>query len=309
MSPVRKPTNLAASVRARLSNLRRQRGDEFQLMLSDFAIERLLYRLGVSRHAENFVLKGATVFRLWSDVRHRATWDLDLHGSGSGEVDDVVAMVRELCSIPDEDGILFEDEPIKGKVIRAGNEFTGVRVELQARLTEARIPMQIDVGFGDPITPAPIWTAFPTILADHARPEILAYPRETVVAEKLDAMISLGVTNSRMKDFFDIQVLSSMFAFDGHTLAAAIRATFENRDAPVPDGVPLVLTPDFLGAPARQAQWRAFLRRGRLDGPPDVEKLAQDLKRFLDPILAAVAREGTFHASWSPGGPWLEEEN
>ncbi len=303
MNKGKQPTNVAASVRARLQNLSRQRGAEFQLVLSDFAIERLLYRLGVSRHADDFVLKGAMLFKLWTRDVHRATWDLDLLGRGANRIPEVVAVIRDLCSIAVEDGIVFDTVSISGEEIRAEEEYVGVRVRLNAHLAGARIPMQIDVGFGDAITPAALRQTYPTLL-DHPSPTILAYPREAVVAEKLEALISLGVTNSRMKDFYDLHVLASSFGFEGPVLARSVRATFERRGTPFPDAEPLVLTGEFRGAPARQTLWRALLRRARLAAPPDTAELADGLMRFLAPVLATAARGEPFVATWPPGGPW-----
>lgn len=306
MSAGRRPADLAASVRARLLNLSRERRMEFQRLLSEFAIERLLFRLGESPYADRFVLKGAMLFKLWSDDRRRATWDLDLHGRGSNDVGDVVTVMRELCSMRAEDGIAFDLDSIVGEEIRGADEYAGVRVRLVARLADARIPVQVDVGFGDPITPSAELETYPTLL-DHGAPIILVYPRETVVAEKLEAMISLGVTNSRMKDFYDVHTLASSFAFDGPTVATAIRATFERRGTPFPEAEPLVLTRAFLGTPERQTQWRAFLGRARLDGPRDAKELAGSLSRFLLPVLAAANRGETFSAWWPAGGPWQQE--
>ena len=303
MTPVRQPANVAASVRARLLDLSRLRKVEFQLLLSEFAIERLLYRLGVSAYTDLFVLKGAMLFKLWPGGLHRATWDLDLHGRGANTVADVVAVARELCGIEAHDGIVYDPASVAGEEIRALDEYAGVRVRLEARLAEARIPVQVDVGFGDAIPPAPVREHYPTLL-DHPPPHVLVYPREAVVAEKLEAMVSLGVTNSRMKDFYDIHVLASSFAFEGPTLAQAIRATFERRRTPFPEAEPLVLTRDFLAAPERQTQWRAFLRRGRLNAPPDAGELADALRRFLGPVLAAAASGEAFRPPWRPGGPW-----
>ena len=303
MSPKRPPTNVAASVRARLRDLARTTGVEFQLMLSDFAIERLLYRLGVSAYRDRFVLKGAILFKLWPEVLHRATWDLDLLGRGPNTIADVVAVVRGLCGIEVHDGIVYDASSVGGEEIRASDEYAGVRVRLEARLAEARIPVQVDVGFGDAVIPAPVREHYPTLL-DHLQPHILVYPREAVVAEKLEAMVSLGVTNSRMKDFYDVHVLASHFAFEGPTLAQAIRATFERRGTPFLEAGPLVLTRDFLAAPERQTQWRAFLRRGRLIAPPDAGDLADALQLFLGPILRAAANGEGFSPHWPPGGPW-----
>lgn len=272
----------AASVRARLARLAREENVELQLLLAEFAVERLLYRLGRSQHADRYVLKGAMLFRLWSPDRGRATWDLDLLGHGPDGVADVAAAVREICTVPADDGIELDPESVRAEEIRPEEKYGGVRVRLVARLAGARIPMQVDVGFGDAVTPAPERTAYPTLL-DHPAPEILVYPREAVVAEKLEAMVSLGVTNSRMKDFFDLHALAAGFAFDGRTLAEAVAATFARRGTPLPDGTPLALTPGFLADPARATQWRAFLRRGRLDAPPDAEDLASALRGFLVP--------------------------
>lgn len=270
------PADLPASIRARLTNVSRKEGVEFQRILSDFAIERFLYRLGISEHAERYILKGAMLFRVWSSDRHRATWDLDLLGRGANGIDDVVVVVREVCSIRVEDGIEFDLDSIEGEDIRAADEYAGVRVRFVAYLAGARIPMQVDVGFGDAVTPTPHREAYPVML-DFPAPHVLAYPRETVIAEKLDAMITLGVTNSRMKDFFDVHVLASSFDFDGAVLVDAIRKTFERRSTPIPDERPLALTQEFLGAPTRQTQWRAFLKRGRLEGPVETGELVEGL--------------------------------
>ncbi len=300
------PADIPASIRARLTNVSRKEGIEFQRVLSDFAIERFLYRLGISDYVEQYILKGAMLFRVWSSERHRATWDLDLLGRGANGIDDVVVVVREVCSIPVEDGIEFDLASIEGEDILASDEYTGVRIRFAAYLDGARIPMQVDVGFGDAVTPTPHREAYPALL-NFAAPHILTYPRETVVAEKLEAMITLGLTNSRMKDFFDVHVLASSFDFDAAVLTDAIRKTFERRGTPIPDERPLVLKPEFLGAPERQTQWRAFLRRGRLDGPMETAELVDGLWRFLGPVLGALRTDGAFGAKWPAGGPWSEE--
>jgi hypothetical protein len=243
------------------------------------------------------------LFKLWPEGRHRATWDLDLQGRGSSAVADVLEAIRSLCAIDGGDGIAFDPASTVGEEIRAGQEYDGVRVRLEAHLAEALIPVQVDVGFGDAITPAPTRTSYPTLL-DHPPPKVLVYPREAVVAEKLEAMVSLGVTNSRMKDFYDVYVLASRFAFEGSTLAEAIRATFGRRRTPFPDTEPLVLSEGFLAAPERQTQWRAFLRRGRLDAPPDANELAAALRRFLGPVLAVATGNEPPALHWPPGGPW-----
>lgn len=306
MSPRRPPKDLAASARARLRTLARERGVEFQLVLSEFAIERLLFRLGVSAHAELFILKGATLFKLWSPEDRRATWDLDLLGRGSSGVSDVVEAIRELCKIGAPDGITFDPETLVGEEIGVPDEYGGVRIRLEAHLAQARIPVQVDVGFGDVVIPPPTREQYPALL-DHPPPRILIYPRESVVAEKLEAMVSLGITNTRMKDLFDLHRLAADFPFDGNTLSRAIRATFARRGTPLPDGEPLLLTPGLLTAPERQIQWRAFLRRSRLDAPHDAGALADELRAFLLPVIEAAAAGSSLEAAWDPGGPWVPE--
>lgn len=295
--------NRAASVRARLLNLSRSRNVEFQLVLSEFAIERLLYRLGSSAHADRFVLKGAMLFKLWPAAIGRATWDLDLLGRGASSVAAVTAILRELCAMDGSDGIVFDPSSVVGEEIRSAEEYAGVRARLVARLAEARIPVQVDVGFGDAVTPAPIRNLYPTLLDDPA-PQVLVYSREAVVAEKAEAMITLGVTNSRMKDFYDIHFLASHFAFEGPVLASAVRTTFLRRETPIPEAAPLVLTREFLAARVRQVQWRAFLRRGRLVAPTDAGELADILQSFLVPVFRAAATAEPFVGNWRPGGPW-----
>jgi len=248
------------------------------------------------------------LLKLWSPGSVRATWDLDLLGRGENTVDAVAAVVRDLCEIEVSDGIVFDPASIVGEEIRADEEYAGVRIRLVARLAGARIPVQVDVGFGDAIVPPPRRETYPTLL-DHPAPRILAYPREAVVAEKLEAIITLGTANTRMKDFYDVHQLASAFPFDGGVLVRAVRATFERRGTPLPEAPPHALSTDFLGAPEQEAQWRAFVRRSRLQAPPDGTTLARALQPFLEPVLVAALRGEDFRATWTPGGPWrLPEE-
>lgn len=293
-----------ASLRARLENVARATGRELQLVLSDWAIERLLYRLGASTHASGFVLKGAMLLRLWTGEKGRATWDLDLLGHHRGTVTELEEVVRHICSVVVDDGIVFDPGTIRGEVIRAAQEEAGVRIRLEARLDRARIPMQVDVGFGDAVTPAESSIRYPTVL-DQPAPVVLAYPREAVIAEKAEAMVSLGQSNSRMKDFYDVRALAWTHSFGGEQLAGAIRATFDRRGTRIPTQVPVALTREFAEDPGRAPQWRAFLRRGRLQGPASVGELSGDLREFLMPPLEAAAGGQAFRSSWAAGGPWV----
>ena len=304
MSPREAVTDVAASVRARLLRLAQERGEDFQLVLSDFATERFLYRLGVSRHADRFVLKGAMLLRLWSADRHRATWDVDLLGRRAASAEGVEAAVREICAIACDDGLTFDPDSMVVEEIREAEDYPGVRVRLAWHLARARIPMQIDVAFDEVTVPAPELARYPTLLG-HPEPSILAYPRETVVAEKLEAIVSLGPTNSRMKDYYDLWLLASRFEFDAARLQQAIRATFEHRGTPLPDAEPAEITPAYLTEPGRQALWRSFWQRNRPSEPQEsVGTMAETLQRFLGPICEALARGRASTAKWPPGGPW-----
>lgn len=237
----RSPKNLSASVRQRLTNLARARGEAFQTLLTRYALERLLYRLSQSEDADRFLLKGALLFLLWSDTPHRATRDIDLLGSGSLAVEALAALFRSLCELDvAEDGLLYLAETVQAGAIREDNLYGGVRVTLTAVLENARIPVQVDIGFGDAITPEPVAIAFPTLL-DFPAPRLRAYQRETVIAEKLEALVTLEMGNSRLKDFYDLFVLGQEFSFEGARLGEAIRATFARRGTPLPEQMPVGL--------------------------------------------------------------------
>lgn len=299
------PRNLAASVHVRLLTLARERREELEYLLTRYALERLLYRVGISPHASQFVLKGAVLFAVWTDQPHRATRDLDLLGHGDPALPRLAAIFRDLCALPiDDDGLVFNPMSVQAAPIREDQEYEGVRVQLTARLGQARLPLQVDVGFGDAITPAPVEVAVPTLL-DLPTPRLRAYPRETVVAEKFQAMVLLGIANSRMKDFYDLWTLARRFDFDGPTLARALAATFDRRRTAVPAAAPLALTPAFSADTAKQAQWRAFVRRGRLvDDPPDLDDVVVTLAGFLMPPARALASGRSFAQHWPAGGPW-----
>lgn len=301
----RKPRDIAASVRQRLLNLSRDRKEDFQAVLTRYGIERLMYRLARSPHGDEFVLKGAMLFTLWTGERHRATWDLDLLGRGTIEVARLAKVFREVCEAPvDDDGLSFDARSVRGERIREDLEYEGVRIHLGTRLGAARISIQVDIGFGDAVTPRPRKVAFPTLL-DFPAPELKAYPREPVVAEKFQAMVYLGMGNSRMKDFYDVWALARGFDFDGATLCKSIKATFERRRTPLPAEVPLALSPSFAGDRIKQTQWKAFIRKGRLltEAPP-LPKVIDTLRGFLLPPTGALVEERSFTMKWIPGGQW-----
>ena len=300
-----KPKDIAASVRQRLLDIAHARNEDFQLVLIRYGIERLLYRLSRSEHRDAFVLKGAMLFELWTGHMHRSTLDVDLSGKGEESVARYVDVFKAVCSEPvEDDGLFFQADTIQGEEIREDQQYAGVRITLSAKLGVARIPIQIDIGFGDVITPRANKVEFPTILPFPAA-KIRAYPKETVVAEKFQAMVVLGIANSRMKDFFDIWVLAQQNEFNGAVLAQAIKATFTRRRTPLPERPPLALTPEFSTDALKQTQWRAFIRKGRLAlEPASLDAVVEAVAAFVWPPTEAMASAGAFNKNWSASGPW-----
>ena len=298
-------SNLPASVAARLLNRAKQTGDVYQTLLTSFCFERFLYRLGKSEMRERFVLKGAMLLRLWSDQPYRATRDLDLLRTGDGSFEAIRADLRTICAVPVEpDAVSFDADAVAIEAIRAEDEYAGTRATLPARCGKARLSLQIDMGLGDSVWPAPRSCAYPALL-DFPPPEVLAYPREAVVAEKLEALVVLGDRNSRIKDFFDLHHMASRFEFDRETLAEAVRRTFARRKTSIPAEPPIGLTRAYWENPSRPAQVRAFARRaGLVVGGDPAPDLARVLGAFLLPLLEDVRRDTRREGTWQPGGPW-----
>jgi hypothetical protein len=237
--------NTAASVRDRLLALARKRGEDFQLLLTQYGLERLLYRLGQSQYRDRFILKGAMLFILWGDQPHRPTRDVDFLGFGDSSEAGLQDIFRELCSIPvEDDGLSLMADSVQVEVIRDEAEYGGIRVRLFGDLAGARVPIQADIGFGDAVTPEAKEVEYPTLLGNPA-PHLRAYPRETVVAEKYQALVNLGMANSRMKDFYDLWVIARKFDFDGATLSESIRNTFSRRQTPLPEHTPFGFSAEF----------------------------------------------------------------
>ncbi len=299
------PKDLAASVRGRLTEFARKHNEDFQSVLTRYAIERFLYRLSASRYEDVFVLKVAILFQLWAAEPHRATKDVDLLGIGDSSLERLTEVMSAICTVVfTDDGLTFDPADITADRIKEDHEYEGVRVTCPVRLGNARLRLQIDVGFGDAVTPAPVRTTFPTIL-DFPAPVLKTYPRETVVAEKFQAVTVLGMQNSRMKDFFDLWILSRDFIFDGETLAKAIAATLRRRGTLPPTEPPLALTIEFSANPTKLTQWNAFVRKGKLCvEPAKLEAVIFVLEHFLMPPSRAIASGETFSATWKPGGPW-----
>jgi predicted nucleotidyltransferase component of viral defense system len=291
--------NLAASVLARLAQRRANTGEDFNVLLVRFVLERLLYRLSQSQHREQFVLKGAMLFALWEPTLHRVTRDLDLLGFGHPSVERLTEIFREFCRMKVEaDGVDFDPDSVACEDIRAQDEYAGIRVKFRATIGKALVPLQVDVGFGDALPVPPEEVSFPVLLG-MGIPKVRAYSRETVVAEKLEALVELGMLNSRLKDYFDLHYLAQTFSFEGALLARAIAGTFERRGTPFPRELPVGLTPGFATDPAKNRSWSAFWRKtGLKNQPPPLESVVQDLVEFIGPPLGAAAQRQEFHALW-----------
>jgi len=294
--------DLAASVRQRLLNRAHAEKRPFQELLQYYAMERFLYRLAQSRHADKFILKGALLLTAWQAPLSRSTMDIDLLGKTSNKLEHIASIVSELCAMETEaDGMKFEATSVKAARIKEDADYEGVRVQFKATLAGARIPMQIDIGFGDVIRPGASRIEYPTLL-EFPAPILQAYPKETVVAEKLEALTALAGLNSRMKDFFDLWAISRLYPFEGAVLLDAIKATFEHRSTAI-DPRPEGLTDEF--AQEKSAQWAAFLKRARLSSPPaSFLDTIGAVRGFVLPPLSAAAADAPFPKNWRPGGPW-----
>lgn len=297
--------DIAASVRARLTNLARQRGEDLQFVLTRYATERLLYRLSRSPHADSFILKGAMLFAAWTDEPHRPTRDVDLLGFGDNSAERIHSVFEDLCAMAVDvpDGLRFDAASI-ALTESDHQEYPGQCVKLRCYLGNADIPLSIDIGFGDAVVPPAREIDYPVLL-DMPAPRVRSYPPEAVVAEKVQAMVALGMANSRMKDLFDVWEMARLFCFDGRVLAESLAATFSRRATPIPVEPPVVFTPTYSEDQAKQTQWRAFVRRsGLADRNAGLESVIQQLTSFVWPVLRSLADGGSFEAVWQPGGPW-----
>jgi hypothetical protein len=271
-------------------------------------MERLLYRLSRSPYADNFVLKGALLFKLWTGDFYRQTRDIDVLAFKAETIDSLTAVFQQISQISfADDGLIYLSDTVNVNEIREEQQYGGLRLTLTAMLGSAKIKLQVDCGFGDVITPDPIVTDFPTLL-DFPAPRLSTYPKETVVAEKFEAITRLGLANSRMKDFYDIWVLASDFPFSGQTIASAILNTFNRRKTPLPTGIPEAFQPSFIQNPLKQTQWQAFVRKSRfVKVEKDFGKTIELVSLFLLPPIESILKTKSFKRNWSAGGPWLDK--
>ncbi|HAT1883539.1 TPA: nucleotidyl transferase AbiEii/AbiGii toxin family protein [Legionella pneumophila] len=266
--------NIGESVRSRLKNIAIKEGSDLNAVLTRYGLERLLYRIGESEYSNQFLLKGALLFNLWYDMPHRPTKDIDLLGFGDNDLASIKQTFSKICSISVDDGISFLSESVTVDSIKKDGDYTGARVELFGELAKAKIKIQIDIGYGDAVTPGPIDAHYPVLLSDLPAPKIRTYPIYTVIAEKLHAIAFLGMANSRLKDYLDLYVLLSKEQLNNQVLAKAIQATFTRRGMTVPEALPIGLTDEFANDPTRESMWIAFLRKNELEQKPLSEVIA-----------------------------------
>jgi hypothetical protein len=300
--------NVGASVRARLLRMAQEKHDSFEGLLVRYVHERLLYRLGRSEQSTRFALKGALLFPLWEQDIPRATRDLDLLWHRSSSPEELAAVFRALCLMDEPDGVAFDANSVAAQPIREHQDYVGVRIVLRADVDHARVRVQVDVGFGDAVDPPPERVTYPSLL-DAPPPVVMAYPREVVIAEKFQAMVNLGMDNSRMKDYFDIDLLGRRHTFHGLGLARALAATFRRRHTSLPASLPPALSDGFAEDPRKRAQWSAFVRRLRLDADEVTSSLPEvvmRIRRFLLPVVEALVAGQVWNRDWPAGGPWMK---
>jgi hypothetical protein len=293
--------NTAQSVRDRLLMISRETRQDYQRVMMRYVAERLLARLAETRYRELFVLKGAMLYVVWDPRPPRTTKDLDLLGFGTPDPQRMRIIFQEICkTATEDDGLSFEESTVEAIPIREDAIYDGVRVTMRVRVGRMPMKLQVDVGFGDKVVPAPEVQTFPPLLHENG-PQIRMYRPETSIAEKLHAIVALGIANSRMKDYYDIWFLSNRFPFDLEILAAAIRETFTNRQTPIPDGIPIGLSDDFAAGRTKQLQWTAFVRKAQLamDAPP-FSRVVEAIRQFLLPALQAAGGSMT----WTPARGW-----
>jgi hypothetical protein len=295
---------LVQSIQARIVNRAKGLGVEPTLLFSRFGLERFLYRLSKSRHAERFVLKGALLMLVWAGETVRATRDADLLGSGQLGPAELAGIFREILATPSDpdDGVVFLAETVTVSAIREADQYGGQRVTFAGRLGTVKLSLQVDVGAGDAVYPPPEWLNYPSLL-DLPKPILRAYHPETSIAEKLHAMVELGEANSRMKDYFDIAELARIRDFDGEILSRAIVETFARRQTGIP-AAPPGLSRTCGRSPGKQRQWKAFVSKVRLEADSDFEWWVLRVAAFAGPVLVALARGDSFRGNWPPGGPW-----
>jgi hypothetical protein len=297
--------NLEASVRGRLQNKAKETNRPFSEVLQYYGMERFLYRFSQSEYSGIFVLKGALMFTVWDVKERRTTVDIDFLANYDNKIDEIEQVVKDICKVKvASDGLIFDLGSVKGRKIKEDADYEGVRVKFVGSLERSKIPMQIDFGFGDVIHPSARKIKFPVIL-DLPGPELYGYTPESVVAEKFEAMIKLGIVNSRMKDFYDIWIMTRQFNFEGKALIQAIRKTFKKRKTDLPISAPLFLPQMYDKGSQNNLRWKAFLKAEQIrNTPPELSDVAKAIEIFLIKPIEAIHEDKDFSGEWKVPGPW-----
>lgn len=291
--------DVAASIRGRLLNLAKEQGEDFNFILTQYAIQRVLYRLSISEFRDRFLLKGAWLFSVWSKEFHRPTRDADFLGFGDNDVEHLLATFKQICNLFVEDGLVFDTDSFRAVEIKEDAIYQGVRITGYAGLANARIAIQLDIAFGDVVTPAAEQALIPVYL-DLPAPDLMVYPVYSVIAEKFQAMVALGIANSRMKDFYDIWRIAQLMELDGTILSQAIMATFKQREMALVDQLPFVLGDEFRLDAGKQKQWKAFILKYHLVDDIDFSTLVEQLTVLLAPVYRAAANQTSWKKQWHP---------
>lgn len=302
----KKVEDLEASIRGQLQNKAKEADRPFSELLQYYGMERFLYRFSRSKYADKFILKGALMFTVWQMPERRTTLDVDFSARFDNQIAGIEKVIKDVCTVPVvSDGLMFDPETVKGQKIKEDADYEGVRVKFRGFLGRSRIPMQVDLGFGDIIYPRPKFIDYPVIL-DFPRPHLKGYPAESVVSEKFEAMVKLGLLNSRMKDFYDIWLMMRQFNFDGLRLVEALKRTFKHRKTSLPQRKPLFAEEIYDEKSDRQTLWKAFLKKGDIkDAPERLRTTAGEIERFLAKPLDSIDKRQKFSAEWKASGSWI----
>jgi hypothetical protein len=293
------------SIRDRLSNEADKRNVSYEFLAVRYGLERFLNRLSRSNYEDEFVLKGASLFLPWEGDFHRATRDIDFAGKDFSKVEEIEEVVEEICEIEPEkeDGILFETDSIEGTKIREGQSYEGIRIKFDAKLGSHELRLQLDVGFGDAIEPPPERIEYPTLL-DFSAPELTSYRRETVISEKFQFIVEMGIGNSRLKDYYDIWYLSENFTFEGKNLQRAIKKTFDRRETEIPTDLPVGLSTEFSSDERARMNWKGLVNNFRLDYELPLVKAMTRIRNFLMPVLSSIKDDEEFQKNWTDQNLW-----
>ena len=293
------PKDMAASVRQRLRDLARTRNEDFDFVLRQYVMQRLLYRLSCSNFSDQFLLKGALLFWVWNEDFHRPTRDIDLLSFGDNDVTYLVDVFRQIVSVYNDDGLVFDVDSITGIEIKENAEYSGVRLTGFVNLAKARIPFQIDIGYGDMVSPEPEEAQLPSFL-EFPSAHLRVYPVYVVIAEKFQAMVMLGIANSRMKDFYDIRTIAGTMELDGQILFDAIKATFKRRKTNLAIEALYVFTDEFKRDKDKQIQWAAFLNKNNLEKEISFFEVVDEIQEFIEPVYRAIAERRDYPQQWMP---------